>query len=160
MSYSACTKIDFLKSCSFQILLEQEERTIEFMVQEASLPGWNIGELSVPNMAQIERRPGDNISWNVLNLQVLVDEKLNVIKEAHKYCFRIKNPELGIIGGPEEVFDGKLLILTNKNNYQIEITFHDAWISSVGDVNFSHTTPEDDPLIVPIDITYNYYTIS
>jgi hypothetical protein len=156
---SFCTSSDFLKSSSFRIVLEKPEAAIEFFVQEAILPGWQIGELNVAWMAQNQQRPGDEIVWNQLNMTVLCDEALEAWKACHRYCLRIKNPETGELGGPEETFDGKLIILTNKNNLSHEITFHDAWIQNVSDLQFSNTTSEDEPMTFTMDIQYDYYTI-
>jgi len=154
-----CNNINLLKSSQFKLLLERPERTVEFFVQECNIPGWSIGPMEVAWMAQNQQRPGDNITWNQLSATIVCDEELKAIIECHQYCFRIKNPETGELGGPEETFDAKLMILTNKNNYQHVITFHDAWIETVSDLQLSHTTSEDDPVTFNVDIQYDYYTI-
>jgi len=154
-----CNNTNLLKSSQFKLLLEIQEKTVEFFVQEVNIPGWAIGEMEVAYMAQNQQRPGDNITWNALSAMVVCDEELNAIIECHKYCFRIKNPATGELGGPEETFDAKLMILTNKNNYKHVITFHDAWIQTVSDLQLSHTTSEDDPVTFSVDIQYDYYTI-
>lgn len=159
MSENFCNSINPLKSAQFKLILEKPEMSVEFFVQECNIPGWAIGEMEVPWMAQNQQRPGDNITWNVLNATILCDEELNAIIECYKYCFRIKNPKTGELGGPEETFDAKLMILTNKNNYQHVITFYDAWIQNVSDLQLSHTTSEDDPVTFSVDIQYDYYTI-
>lgn len=159
MSEELCNNINILKSSQFKLILERAEKTVEFFVQECNIPGYNIGEMSVAWMAQNQQRPGDNITWNVLTATILCDEELKALTECHNYCFRIKNPKTGELGGPEETFDAKLLILTNKNNYKHVITFYDAWIQNVSDLQLSHTTSEDDPVTFTVDFQYDYYTI-
>ena len=153
-----CSGVDILKSCNFKILLKNPARTLEWFIQEANLPGFQLGEMNVAWMAQNQRRPGDMHNWNNLSLNVLCDENLSAFKEAHACSFAIKNPETGEMGIPfEELFDAKMIIFTNKNNYQHEVTFVDAWIQMVGDLQLSHTTSEDDPVTFAVEIVYDYY---
>jgi len=159
MSELECNNTDFLKSAQFKLVLELQEKTVEFFVQECNLPGWQIGEMQISHMSQIQQRPGDNITWNQLTATILCDEELKAFIECHKYCFRIKNPDTGELGGPDETFDAKLVILTNKNNYQHVVTFYDAWIQNVGDMPFTNISTEDEPITFTIDLQYDYYTI-
>ena len=154
-----CNSTNFLKSAQFKLILDNPEHNIEFFVQECSMPGWSLGELEMNWMAQNQQRPGDNITWNPLNATILCDEELKAFIECQNYLFRIKNPETGVIGPPAEVFDAKLLILTNKNNYQHMATFYDTWIQNTSDMMMSHTTSEDDPVTFTVDMVYDYYKI-
>lgn len=153
-----CNDINYLKSAQFKLILEREERTVEFFLQDCILPGYQIGEMQMAWMAQNHERPGDHIQWNILSATVLCDEELKAIKECHNYCMRLKDPETGELGNQhEETFDAKLLIYTNKNNMQHVVTFYNAWIQTVGDLQFSHVTTEDDPITFNVDIQYDYY---
>jgi len=156
-----CSGVDLLKSCNFKILLKNPAKTIEWFVQESNLPGFQLGEMNVPWMAQNQRRPGDMHTWNPLNLSVLCDEKLKAFKEAHSLSLALKHPGTGEMGVPkDELFDAKLIILTNKNNYQHEITFHDAWLQMVSDIQLTHTSAEDDPVVFQVEFLYDWYSIT
>jgi len=158
MSIDYCNNINLLKSAQFKLILENPEKHVEFFVQECNIPGWNLGEMDVHWMAQNQPRPGDNITWNALSATIVCDEELKAIRECHGYCFRLKDPETGFLGDQmQETFDAKLMILTNKNNLQHVVTFYDAWIQNVSDLQLSHTTSEDDPVTFTVDIRYDYY---
>lgn len=159
MSEDFCTGVDLLKSCNFKILLKDPARTIEWWVQEANLPGFQLGEMNTAWMAQNQRRPGDMHTWNNLTLSVICDENLKSFKEAFECSMALKDPETGEMGVPaDELFEAKMIVLTNKNNFKHEITFHDAWIQMVSDLQLSHTTSEDDPVVFQVELIYDYYT--
>lgn len=154
---SECVSASFLKACSFRIILKKEAKEIEFVVQAANLPGFSLGEMPVAWMAQNQRRPGDNLTWTPLALTLVCDENLQAFKNAHNLMMRLKDPETGFLGDASELFDAKLVILTNKNNLQHVVTFYDSWIQTVGDLSFSHTTPDDAQLSFDINLVYDYY---
>lgn len=154
---ASCTTVGLLKQSSFVIILKQELNRIEFMVQEAALPGMQLGEMPVYHMSQAQQRPGDNITWNLLSLSVVTDEKLMSFKQAWQFITKVKNPETGIMDNVEQPFDAELHILTNKNNVSHKIKFHDAWIQSIGDLQFTQQTTEDEPVVFNLELQYDYY---
>lgn len=152
---STSCNINFFKPSSFAIILRSTEERIEFMIQECNIPGLNLGEMLVPHMSQNQQRPGDNIVWNPLSLQVLLDENLDAFSQAFNYVISQKNPETATI--EDQTFDGYLNLTSNKNNLSKQLHFHDAWIKSIGDVPLSNSQAEEDPVVFTIEIEYDYY---
>ena len=150
---------DLLKSGNFRFVTKNQ-RNVEFFVQEVNLPGFSLGEMTInAHLAQQERRPGDNISWNNLSMQVICDEDLNAFEEARQYVMDLRDPETGELDPLGMIFEGFLFLTTNKNNVQKHYVFHNCWINSVGDMQLSTTTSEDDPVTFQVDVTYTYYEL-
>ena len=154
---AACTTIGLLKQSNFTVILKEELNVIEFMVQEAVLPGMQLGEVIINHMSQVQQRPGDNITWNLLSLQIITDEKLLSYKQAWQFITKVKNPKLGTMDNVNQPFDAELHILTNKNNVSHKIKFYDAWIQSIGDLQLTQNTTEDEPILFNIELQYDYY---
>lgn len=150
------TTINLLKNCSFAIVLKDNQKTLEFTVQEAALPGMQLGEMPIGHMSQMQRRPGDNITWNPLSLQVVCDEKLKAFREAYAFIRATKDPETSYIN-PFTVFDAILFTTSNKNNIEHKIHFKNAWIQSIGDLQFTATSSEDEQMVFTIELIYDYY---
>lgn len=149
--------IDVAKQSNYRIVLK-DRKELEFWVQETNLPGFGYGEIAM-NWNQNQRKlPGDSINWNQLTLQVLCDEDLKAFMDVYDLVTQIRGPESSIVDVETPVFDAVLFITTNKNNVLWKVTFHNAWIANVGDLQFSNTTSDDDPIIFTVDLNYDYYT--
>jgi len=154
MSTSEST--NHLKSGNFSVVLKNQ-KTIEFVVQEVNLPGLNLGEIQVGHWTQNQNRPGDNITWSTLSMTILCDEELAAFKEAFNHIMSLKDPYDGKIEIQNAIFDATLLITTNKNNVQHRVQFFDAWIQSIGDIQFTTTSSEEEQIVFTIELQYDYY---
>lgn len=148
--------VNLLKNCSFAIQLKDDQDTLEFTVQEANLPGLQLGEMPIGHMSQQQRRPGDNITWNPLALTIVCDEKLKAFREAYAFIRKTKDPELAFIN-PFTIFDAVLFITTNKNNIQHRFFFRNAWIQSITDLQFTAASSEDEQMTFTVELVYDYY---
>ena len=147
---------NLFKSCNFRITLNTEKQ-IELMVQEVNLPGYSIGQLENRWQSMVDKRPGDSMEFNDLTLTILVDEQLEIYKEIYKSLVYSHNPVTNTLQITKQIFDGYLFLLTNKNNLQHMIHFYDCWIKSLDDIQLSHSTSEDEQLVLTMTIAYNYY---
>ena len=69
----------------------------------------------------------------------------------------LKDPYDGKIEIQNAIFDATLLITTNKNNVQHRVQFFDAWIQSIGDIQFTTTSSEEEQIVFTIELQYDYY---
>lgn len=151
------TNTNLFKTCNFAIQLPGDQSSIEFFVQEASLPGIQLGEMQISHMSQIEYRPGDNISWNPLTLTVVCDETLQAFKQAYDFVIKTKNPETAHMDNVDQPFEAYMHLTSNKNNIIHTIVFHDAWIQNITDLQLMNTSMEDEQVTFTLDLRYSWY---
>lgn len=149
-------KHDLLKQCNFQIIIPNRPN-LEFFVQEVPIPGFQLGEMQMSHWTQNEARPGDNISWDRLQLTVVCDEDLQAYKDVYNHIILEKDPENGYLEISRSVFDAKLMLTTNKSNIQHVITFKYAWIVSVGELQLTTTSTEDEQITFTVEVAYTYF---
>jgi len=148
--------LNLFKTCNF-ILLLKNQKTIELMVQQAAIPGFTINEMPMQWQAMKDKRPGDSIDYNNLSLQVLLDEDMNSFKEVYNNLILSHDPVTNKYNSNSALFDGTLLLTTNKNNIQHEIKFFDCWVTSLSDITLQADSAEDEQLVMTVDIVYNYF---
>lgn len=148
--------INLLKQCNFQLILAGK-KVLELFVQEVNMPGFTLGDMPINHWTQNENRIGDNIMWNDLDLTVVCDENLGAYKEVYKHVIAEKNPFTGFLDPITTTFDGKLLMTTNKNNVSHEIIYRNCWIVSLGDMQLTTTSSEDEQVTFTVGIKYTYW---
>jgi hypothetical protein len=149
---------DLFKTSNFVIQL-RDQKMIELMNVEANLPGFTIGTLNMGYMSMKDKRPGDSIDFNNLTLTVNCDEDLKAYKEVWDYLKITHDPLSNEIHVAEEVFDGYLILLSNKNNVQHKIHFYDMWIESVSDLQCQTISPDENPINFTIGLIYTFYIL-
>lgn len=151
------SKTDLAKKCNFRIVLKDQEN-IEFFVQEANIPGITIGTLEYNNQSMHDPRPGDSITYNDLRLLILLDEDFKTYEEIYKYLTKTHDPVSNNLDPDAVVFDAELMISSNKNNFNKKISFKNAWISSIDDIDFITTSTEDEEITFGLEIKFSYFT--
>lgn len=127
-----------------------------YYVQEVNLPGVSINHPVENTRVGTINLQGDVLSYNNLNLRLLVDEKLNLWKEIlatfQKYHIPGTNTCEPVVGESFlEVYDGK-------NNYMFKVSFHNCYLSNLEDLNYMSTS-DNETLVLGLTIVYDYYTI-
>lgn len=147
---------DLFKISNFVIQL-RDQRMIEFMNVECPIPGFNIGTIELNYSSMLDKRPGDSITFNDLTLTVNCDEDLKAYKEIISYLNLAHNPVTNKLEVSQEVFDGYLILLTNKNNVQHKLHFYDMWIESISDLQLQTISTDDQNLSMTIGLKYNFF---
>jgi len=148
---------DLFKVSNFHILLKDQFVT-ELTVQQANIPGVTIGTLDLQFQAMHDKRPGDSIEFNDLQLRCLVDEDLKSYIEILKYLFQFTHdPDTNVLRVDPCVFDATMVLTTNKNNLQHTLRFHDAWIKSVGDIEVTSASTQDENATMDLTIVFVYF---
>jgi hypothetical protein len=147
---------DLFKVSNFVMQL-RDQKSIEFMNVEAPLPGFNIGTIEVPHQSMMDKRPGGSITFNDITLTVNCDEDLKAYKEIYDYLVLAHDPLTNKLCVKEEVFDGYLYLLTNKNNVQHKLHFYDMWIESVSDLQLETISADENNLTMTLGLKYNFF---
>lgn len=150
---------DLFKTCNFRIQLKNTKK-IELVVQQANIPGFSIGQIDLGRPNVFDKRPGDKLEFNDLMLQVVMDEDLNVLKELYDALILSSNPDTGRLEVKENIFEGTMFLLTNKNNLNHQINFHNCFLRSFDDIQLTHDSSEDEQVTVSITISFTHYSFA
>lgn len=146
-------------SANFRFIMSNQIEEVEFYIQEFNGLGMSLQETNPQAyMGQLIKRPGDTITFNDLQLQVLVDEEYDIVEQLYNWIERTRGISENILDWNYN-FTGVLFLKTNRNNIQKKIIFSDCWIRDMGDLIFQANQQDASPIIVPVTIVYNYYKI-
>ena len=128
------------------------------MTQDFSIPGINFNHPQVFNHSSAPVNfVADNITFNSLTCEVLIDENYKVYFEVMKKIFDQFNPTNGTFATQE--FDWFTILTNNKGNDIFKIDYYNCRFESVSDVTL--TTQGDESFsIMSIGIKYDYFLIN
>lgn len=131
------------------------EETI-YNVQNVLIPGIDTINVEVPNRGVMAEIQGDQITFQELNLTLLVDEEMKVWKDVMKHMF----DHISLPSGEFELnqADSWVTIRDSAGRIMLNIVFHDSNITNIGSLNYD-TTGEDGELVLDISIRYDYFSI-
>jgi hypothetical protein len=158
---------NFLASSNFRMAL-QRAPSLNFFLQGISIPGLSFeGSIDVPTPFVKIPIPGDHINYAPLTVEFIVDEDLTNYLEIWNWIISIAGPEsidptstdrldnkLVTDYNSRARSDIKLMILSSAKNPNLEVTFYDAFPSSLGQLNF--TTVSSDISYIQCSVTFDY----
>lgn len=155
---------------NFQLDIPDAELTRGFKtnIQSALVPGLRIPVTDGPGGNKGLSRsklPGSTIEFDPLIIRFLVDEKLDSWVELYQWALSINNylkdddsGSAWIKGNIPEFIT--LNILDNSNTDIImSINYYGAWISEIGELDFTYTDENDMAITCTATFNYKYYTI-
>ena len=162
---------------------------VEFFIQSVNLPGISIGEATVPTSLYNYPVPGDEISYQSLDISFLVDENLNNYKELHDWISGLgfgkshqqfadmratgtdrfpgtaANTAASGTATPGPIPEGSiysdatLTILNSKNIAKTEIRFQNVFPTSIGSLSYNVKAADVDYLQAEASFSYLNYDI-
>ena len=182
------SKMDYASPVQFRFKIAKLPQ-VEFFIQTVNLPGISIGEATVPTSLYNYPVPGDEISYQSLDISFLVDENLNNYKELHDWMTGLGFPsnhqqfaDMRATGTdrfpgtasttaasgtanpaplPEGSIysDATLTILNSKNIAKTEIRFQNVFPTSIGSLSYDVKASDIDYLQTQASFTYINYDI-
>jgi hypothetical protein len=147
---------NLFKVSNFKLGLK-DSKHIELNTTAVNIPGLSLGEINVPRPVVRDLRGGEQLTYDDLIISVLCDEKLEAYKEVYDYIMKSANPVNANIDVSYPVFDSSLLLTTNKNNIQHKITFLNCFFKSVGGMQLTSSSTEEDHINFDVTLGYSYY---
>ena len=145
---------------------------VSFFCQQVNLPGIMLGEPEFANPFSKQPIPGDNITFDVLNVQFLVDEEMKNYTAIYDWLIGLGFPEnydqyKELVGsrarGESELranFSDATLIILGANNTRIkEVYFKDLFPTSLESLIFSTTNNDVNYLVGSAQFRFGYYKI-
>lgn len=149
----------------------QRLSSLSYFCQEVSLPAVTLPEATQLNPFSKIPLSGDQIEFDTLRVQFLIDEKLENYKAIHNWIIGLGFPEdysqytgaiaAASIPGMSEVAmsssDATLIILGNNNQPIQTIQFADCVPESLESITFTSTNQDVQYLIGSASFRYTYY---
>jgi hypothetical protein len=160
--------LNFLNPINFKFKLLRAPN-IDFYVQKANIPGFNLPPTKVSNPFIDVPFPGDHIDFDTLDIIFSVDEKMANYLELYtwlmglgypddfeQYADLIKNPEWTSLATKSEIILG---ILDNSFNPIFHVNYHDCFPIGLSGVDFDARLSEPEPINVACSFAYRKFDI-
>ena len=181
------TKLDYASPTQFRFGINQLPK-VEFFTVGANVPSITLGDAIFPTPFKDIPVMGDKLTYENLSISFIVDEYLENYISLHEWMTAIGFPksrtqfkdfrantsnvaqttqgtsqDIGDVqpSTPANALfsDGYLMILSNKNNPIVEITFHNMYPVSLGALEYSQGATDVEYLTVSADFAYQIYEI-
>ena len=155
--------INFLSNIEFRFNIKRLP-TVEFYIQEVTMPGINSGFAQHATPFKILPRTGDKMEFEDLILRCAVDEKMVSYTEVWNWLVSITNPtsfdQRAALEASDDgiVSDATLMILNSSKNPAIEVDFINLFPISVSSIQFDLKQTEQVPPVVDFTFKYDSYT--
>jgi hypothetical protein len=143
----------------------------QYFCQAVNIPGMSIGQAPIYTPSVDIYAPGNKITYNQLNVDFAVDEKLDSWRQIHDWFRSIAAPESFSerkrltdiqnqyrIGGLPNYGDGILTVLNNLNNPILRVKFVNAFPVSLSDIEFDTKMSADDIVYATATFVFDYHT--
>ena len=181
------TKLDYASPTQFRFGINQLPK-VEFFTVGANVPSIVMGDAIFPTPFKDIPIMGDKITYDNLSISFIVDEYLENYISLHEWMTAIGFPknrkqfsefraitsnvaqatqgtslDIGDVQpstSANALFsDGYLMILSNKNNPIVEITFHNMYPVSLGALDYNQGAADVEYITVSADFAYQIYEI-
>jgi len=181
-------KMDYASPVQFRFKIAKLPQ-VEFFIQTVNLPGISMGTGTVPTPLYDYPVPGDEISFQSLDISFLVDENLNNYKELHDWIsglgFGKSHQDFADLQATsEDMFPGSskgslvagveipaplseggiysdatLTILNSKNIAKTEVRFQNVFPTTIGSLSYDVQASDIDYLKASASFSYMNYDI-
>ena len=152
---------NFLQPTKFLLTFDRVG-AMQYFCQMANLPGISLDDATRSTPFVNLYSPGTKLTYNPLNITFIVDEDLITWQKLQQWMNEIANPE-GFDGRntkpSDNVSDATLTILTNLNNSNLRIYYHNVFPTSISDIDFDTKQSADDIITASASFRYDYYEI-
>jgi hypothetical protein len=162
---SACPA-NFLTGIGFQFQLVKYPK-VSFFCQSANIPGIDLAVAKQSTRWNAVPHPGDEIYFQDLNLEFIVDENMTNYITMHNWIRKLGHPyssrDISELPGEDledkTYSEGILFILDSNFNKKFKIVFEDMFPTGIGPLNFQSNTQEVQYFTVSTSFKYTIYNI-
>ena len=179
------TEIDYADPTKFKFSITKLPK-VEFFTTAANIPGINLGDAVFPTPLKTIPVQGDEVTFDNLEIQFIVDEKLENYRELHQWLVGIGFPKArqqfssfrrdesevfptadsvkgettrpGIPTGVQAMYgDATLTVMSSKNNPIMEVRFSDLYPVILSGLQFDQQLTDTTYLTATCTFTYKLY---
>lgn len=157
---------NFLTGIGFQFQLVKYPK-VSFFCQSATIPGISLAVATQSTRFNAIPYPGDEISFEDLDLEFIVDENMSNYITVHNWVKNLGHPNS--LGDIQELpgedledktySDGILFILDSNFNKKFKIVFKDLFPTNIGSLRFQSTATDVQYFTVSANFKYTIYDI-
>jgi len=180
--------LDYASPTQFRFGIHQLPK-VEFFTTAINLPGISLGTATLSTPYKDIPLPGEKLEYGNLVIEFLVDEYLENYISLHNWMTGLGFPQdrvefktfrdvtsntpatpttesqsdikVGAATPDRAMFsDAFIMILSNKNNPILEITFEDMFPVSIGDLDYTQAATDVEYLSVSAEFAYKIYTMT
>lgn len=158
--------VNFLSPLGFKLTIERAP-SVNYFVQEVSLPTVNLGQTSIPTPFSRVQLGGDHVTYSELSITFKVDELMENYIEMLNWIKGLGFPDdfnqsfnratRYPAADKKALSDIKLHVLSSSKNPIHEITFVDAYPTSLSNLNFSSTITDVDHLECTVTFAFRTF---
>lgn len=158
------SNLNFLSPVEFRFVIARLPN-VRYNVQSVTLPGISSGVTSLPTPFRPMSFPGDNLTYDELVLEVIVDEEMRAFTETWDWLVSITKPEnfdqyKNILESEDGLFsDATLTILNSSKNPGVEVQFENLFPISVGSIQLDTKATDVNPPTSSITFKYSKYRV-
>ena len=179
------TELDYADPTKFKFSITKLPK-VEFFTTAANLPGINLGESIFPTPFKQVPVMGDDLTFDNLEIEFIVDAQLENYRELHQWLVGIGFPKArtqfssfrrdeaqafptaesvrgdvtnpGTPTGIQAMFgDATLTVMTSKNNPVMEVRFSDLYPVALSGLSFNQQETDVQYLTATATFTYKLY---
>lgn len=155
----------------FRLVLEKIPN-VTYFCQAASLPGLSMGQATLVNPFRDIPIAGDKVQFNELRVRFIIDEELRNWTEIYDWIVGLTYPEsteqyaelkkTGDGYGPFSGLysDANLFILSSHKNVQYNVTFTNAFPTTLTDIDMDSSLGDIDAVTADVSFLYTTYNIN
>ena len=181
-------KLDYASPTQFRFGIHQLPK-VEFFATAITLPGISLSTAILSTPYKDIPLPGEKLEYGNLSIEFLVDEYLENYISLHNWMTGLGFPQdreefktyrdvtsntpatptaaaksdikVGTATPDRAMFsDAFIMILSNKNNPILEITFEDMFPVSIGDLDYRQDATDVEYISVTAEFAYKIYTMT
>ena len=160
---------NYLQPTSFKLVIDRRNYpNLEFFCQNVTHPGMLMNSVEVPfRRVSGVPFPGDTLTFNELNTNIILDENLTSYNEMFSWIRRLLETNMGK-GGRGNIqsdvaaptySDITLSILSSHNNLTKQVRYIDCIPTSLGDIQFQSTSGGSDFITFNASFRFNYFEL-
>mgnify|MGYP000082153059 FL=1 len=158
----------YLAPTAFKVAVDREKYpNIQFFAQQIQHPSMDLNpvEQSYRRIGAVSL-PGDTLSFGTLEMDVLMDEKMNVYQEIYEWMERLVETKHRantgrLYGDPDTLStycDIRVSVLSSHNNVSRVLKYVNAMPSSLGNITFA-STQEGQYITFPVSFKFDYFEL-
>jgi len=145
---------------------------VTFFAQSVNLPGITLGDPQFANPFRNQPIPGETLTYDNLEVQFLVDQKMLNYRTIYNWIVALGFPEtyqqyITLVQGDTTNYselatnysDATLSVLTGTNQVAQQINFIDMFPVSLDSINFASTNTDVQYVVGRVTFAYGYYKL-
>jgi len=148
----------FAKPVAFRLAIDRLKfPNAEFNVQTAAIPEISVNAAAYATPQRTIEIGGDKVTYSPLTVSFIIDENLTNYNEIHDWLFGLVT--VAENSSINKARDMTLLILDSHNNVSREITFANAFPTSLSTLDFDAKSTDVEYLIASATFSYSYFKV-